>query len=235
MPIIGMRVKLYSKGSGRWEKSGGEAAKFGLTTTELLEVINRLKEADRIGMLRLLHFHIGSQLLRLKTDSPQSSSAPGKVVEIVAHQKHDVILGADRFTSSFLLFNPGSSRINRVSSFTAGNPSFFRFLRGSLFNFWFTIRHIKDAYAARVCIIQKLKRSGNRRRLSAIDPFSPSIGIAFLLIDEHRFVSTVVENGLVDINDDCTAHPDAMIPQVAIKQHPSKREGLITKRALLAG
>jgi arginine decarboxylase len=66
MPIIGMRVKLYSKGSGRWEKSGGEAAKFGLTTTELLEVINRLKEADCIDMLRLLHFHIGSQLTDIK-------------------------------------------------------------------------------------------------------------------------------------------------------------------------
>src|SRR5258707_78659 len=65
-PIIGMRVKLYSKGSGRWEKSGGEAAKFGLTTTELLEVINRLKEADRVDMLRLLHFHIGSQLTDIK-------------------------------------------------------------------------------------------------------------------------------------------------------------------------
>jgi arginine decarboxylase len=66
MPIIGMRVKLYSKGSGRWEKSGGEAAKFGLTTTELLEVINRLKEEGRIEMLRLLHFHIGSQLTDIK-------------------------------------------------------------------------------------------------------------------------------------------------------------------------
>ncbi|PYS78055.1 MAG: arginine decarboxylase [Acidobacteria bacterium] len=65
-PIIGIRVKLYSKGSGRWEKSGGEAAKFGLTTTELLEVINLLKEAGRIDMLRLLHFHIGSQLTDIK-------------------------------------------------------------------------------------------------------------------------------------------------------------------------
>jgi arginine decarboxylase len=65
-PMIGMRVKLYSKGSGRWEKSGGEAAKFGLTTTELLEVINQLKEADRVDMLRLLHFHIGSQLTDIK-------------------------------------------------------------------------------------------------------------------------------------------------------------------------
>ena len=66
MPIVGMRVKLYSKGSGRWEKSGGEAAKFGLTTTELLEVINQMKEAGRIDMLRLLHFHIGSQLTDIK-------------------------------------------------------------------------------------------------------------------------------------------------------------------------
>jgi arginine decarboxylase len=65
-PIIGMRVKLYSKGSGRWEKSGGEAAKFGLTTTELLEVINRLKDAGRVDMLKLLHFHIGSQLTDIK-------------------------------------------------------------------------------------------------------------------------------------------------------------------------
>ena len=66
LPILGMRVKLYSKGSGRWEKSGGEAAKFGLTTTEMLEVIRRLEEAGRIDMLKLLHFHIGSQLTDIK-------------------------------------------------------------------------------------------------------------------------------------------------------------------------
>ncbi|HYE64786.1 MAG TPA: biosynthetic arginine decarboxylase [Pyrinomonadaceae bacterium] len=66
LPMVGMRVKLYSKGSGRWEKSGGEAAKFGLTTTEILEVIRRLQDAGRIDMLRLLHFHIGSQLTDIK-------------------------------------------------------------------------------------------------------------------------------------------------------------------------
>jgi arginine decarboxylase len=66
IPILGMRVKLYSKGSGRWEKSGGEAAKFGLTTTEMLEVIRRLEEAGQIDMLKLLHFHIGSQLTDIK-------------------------------------------------------------------------------------------------------------------------------------------------------------------------
>ncbi|MDT7687349.1 MAG: arginine decarboxylase [Acidobacteriota bacterium] len=66
MPMVGLRVKLYSKGSGRWEKSGGEAAKFGLTTTEMLETIRRMQEADRVDMLKLLHFHIGSQLTDIK-------------------------------------------------------------------------------------------------------------------------------------------------------------------------
>jgi arginine decarboxylase len=66
LPMIGVRVKLYSKGSGKWEKSGGEAAKFGLTTTEILEVIRRLQEAERIDLLKLLHFHIGSQLTDIK-------------------------------------------------------------------------------------------------------------------------------------------------------------------------
>ncbi|HQU94263.1 MAG TPA: biosynthetic arginine decarboxylase, partial [Pyrinomonadaceae bacterium] len=66
LPMVGVRVKLYSKGSGKWEKSGGEAAKFGLTTTEILEVIRQLNEAGRIDMLKLLHFHIGSQLTDIK-------------------------------------------------------------------------------------------------------------------------------------------------------------------------
>ena len=66
LPTIGVRVKLYSKGSGKWEKSGGEAAKFGLTTTEILDVIRQLQDAGRTDMLRLLHFHIGSQLTDIK-------------------------------------------------------------------------------------------------------------------------------------------------------------------------
>lgn len=66
LPMVGVRVKLYSKGSGKWEKSGGEAAKFGLTTTEILEVIHRLQKAGRAEMLKLLHFHIGSQLTDIK-------------------------------------------------------------------------------------------------------------------------------------------------------------------------
>jgi arginine decarboxylase len=66
MPTLGIRVKLYSKGSGRWKDSGGEAAKFGLTSTEVLEVIRRLREAGKLDQLKLLHFHIGSQLTDIK-------------------------------------------------------------------------------------------------------------------------------------------------------------------------
>lgn len=85
LPMVGIRVKLYSKGSGRWEKSGGEAAKFGLTTTEILEVIRRLHEADRIQMLRLLHFHIGSQLTdikRIKNAMKEAARVYSKIVQM---------------------------------------------------------------------------------------------------------------------------------------------------------
>jgi arginine decarboxylase len=85
MPLLGMRVKLYSKGSGRWEKSGGEAAKFGLTSTEVLEVIRRLREAGRIEQLKLLHFHIGSQLTdikRIKNAVKEISRVYSKIVQM---------------------------------------------------------------------------------------------------------------------------------------------------------
>lgn len=65
-PMLGMRVRLYTRGSGRWEKSGGEQSKFGLTTTELLMAIRDLREHGMIDMLRVLHFHIGSQITQIK-------------------------------------------------------------------------------------------------------------------------------------------------------------------------
>lgn len=65
-PMIGMRVRLYSRGSGRWEKSGGEQSKFGLTTTELLQAIKMLRDVGMVDMLRVLHFHIGSQITQIK-------------------------------------------------------------------------------------------------------------------------------------------------------------------------
>src|SRR6266849_1301062 len=61
-PMIGMRVRLLSKGAGKWATSGGEHAKFGLSTAEILEAIEILREARMESALRLLHFHIGSQI-----------------------------------------------------------------------------------------------------------------------------------------------------------------------------
>ncbi|MDT7778802.1 MAG: arginine decarboxylase [Acidobacteriota bacterium] len=85
LPMVGLRVKLYSKGSGRWEKSGGEAAKFGLTTTEMLETIHRMQRADRVDMLKLLHFHIGSQLTdikRIKNAMKEAARVYAKIVQM---------------------------------------------------------------------------------------------------------------------------------------------------------
>jgi arginine decarboxylase len=65
-PMLGMRVRLYSRGSGRWEKSGGEQSKFGLTTSELLAAIKALRDAGMLDQLRVLHFHIGSQITQIK-------------------------------------------------------------------------------------------------------------------------------------------------------------------------
>lgn len=65
-PWIGLRAKLYSKGSGKWASSGGESAKFGLTTSEILECIRMLAEFQMTDLLKLLHFHIGSQITEIK-------------------------------------------------------------------------------------------------------------------------------------------------------------------------
>jgi arginine decarboxylase len=65
-PGIGLRVKLYSRGSGKWASSGGESAKFGLTTSELMQCIRLLTEQKMQSKLRLLHFHIGSQITDIK-------------------------------------------------------------------------------------------------------------------------------------------------------------------------
>jgi len=61
-PWIGIRVRLLSKGAGKWATSGGEHAKFGLSTSEILEAISILDQAGMRGSLKLLHFHIGSQI-----------------------------------------------------------------------------------------------------------------------------------------------------------------------------
>ncbi|HVY47065.1 MAG TPA: biosynthetic arginine decarboxylase [Minicystis sp.] len=61
-PLLGLRVRLVSKGAGKWATSGGEHAKFGLSTAEILQATEILKENGLGASLRLLHFHIGSQV-----------------------------------------------------------------------------------------------------------------------------------------------------------------------------
>ena len=61
-PWIGMRVRLLSKGAGKWATSGGEHAKFGLSTAEILEATEILGDANMASSFKLLHFHIGSQI-----------------------------------------------------------------------------------------------------------------------------------------------------------------------------
>ncbi len=65
-PLIGMRAKLYARGSGKWAKSGGEAAKFGLTTPEMLETVKILKSRKMLDCMVMLHFHIGSQITDIR-------------------------------------------------------------------------------------------------------------------------------------------------------------------------
>ena len=61
-PTVGVRIKLASQGSGRWAKSGGEKSKFGLGAIELVKLLDRLTAAGRQDILRLVHFHLGSQI-----------------------------------------------------------------------------------------------------------------------------------------------------------------------------
>lgn len=65
-PNLGIRIKLASSGSGKWEESGGDASKFGLTSSELLEALRILDEKGLHDSLRLIHFHIGSQITKIR-------------------------------------------------------------------------------------------------------------------------------------------------------------------------
>ncbi|MSM40837.1 MAG: arginine decarboxylase [Geobacter sp.] len=65
MPKLGIRVKLSSKGTGKWATSGGEDAKFGLRMSEIIAAIGMLEEHGLIDCVKLLHFHIGSQITKI--------------------------------------------------------------------------------------------------------------------------------------------------------------------------
>ena len=65
-PFIGLRAKLYSRGSGKWASSGGDSAKFGLTTSEIVQSLRLLQQTGQTAQLKLMHFHIGSQITDIK-------------------------------------------------------------------------------------------------------------------------------------------------------------------------
>jgi arginine decarboxylase len=65
-PVIGLRLKLASRGSGRWKSSGGYRSKFGLTATEAMRALEQLRAYDMADCLELLHFHLGSQITNIR-------------------------------------------------------------------------------------------------------------------------------------------------------------------------
>ena len=65
-PNLGIRIKLAASGAGKWEESGGDVSKFGLNSSELLEALEMLKEMGMSDCLKLMHFHIGSQIPKIR-------------------------------------------------------------------------------------------------------------------------------------------------------------------------
>lgn len=65
-PNIGIRIKLSSSGSGKWEESGGDGSKFGLNSSELLQAVEDLRRYKMEDCLKLIHFHIGSQITKIR-------------------------------------------------------------------------------------------------------------------------------------------------------------------------
>src|SRR3954470_2743907 len=81
-PAIGIRIKLASRGSGRWKSSGGYRSKFGLTVTEALRALEQLRELGMADCLELLHFHLGSQITNIRQVKAAVSEAIRIYVEL---------------------------------------------------------------------------------------------------------------------------------------------------------
>ncbi|HPQ94157.1 MAG: biosynthetic arginine decarboxylase [Thiothrix sp.] len=65
-PLLGIRIRLYSQGKGKWQDTGGEKSKFGLSAAQSLHLIESLKSRDHLDCLQLLHFHMGSQIANIR-------------------------------------------------------------------------------------------------------------------------------------------------------------------------
>ncbi|MDE2963222.1 MAG: biosynthetic arginine decarboxylase [Acidobacteriota bacterium] len=82
-PQIGVRVKLASRGAGRWESSAGYRSKFGLTSTEVVEAVRYLGEREMADCLRLLHFHLGSQVTNIRRIKEAITEAARVYAELI--------------------------------------------------------------------------------------------------------------------------------------------------------
>ncbi len=81
-PVLGVRVKLASRGAGRWKYSAGFRSKFGLTMAEILEAIHYLKQRDMADCLQLVHFHLGSQITNIRNIKGALTEAARVYVEL---------------------------------------------------------------------------------------------------------------------------------------------------------
>lgn len=66
VPNIGVRLKISSRAGGHWTESGGDRSVFGLTTSEMIDVVDKLKQCNMLNCLRMLHYHVGSQIPNIR-------------------------------------------------------------------------------------------------------------------------------------------------------------------------
>jgi arginine decarboxylase len=83
-PVIGVRARLSTKGAGKWVESTGDRSKFGLTTAEMVSVVERLRQEQMLDCLQLLHFHIGSQITAIRAIKDALREASRIFVELHA-------------------------------------------------------------------------------------------------------------------------------------------------------
>ena len=82
-PVLGVRTKLGLHGAGRWKDSGGDRSKFGLTTREIVDLVEKLESYEMLDCLQLLHFHLGSQITRIRTIKTAMSEATRTLTGLV--------------------------------------------------------------------------------------------------------------------------------------------------------
>jgi hypothetical protein len=87
-PTAGIRIKLSTAGSGRWAESAGEASKFGLNPAQLVRAMDKLKAADSLDVLKLVHFHLGSQI-------PDIRNIKAAMTEVARYYKELRAMGAE--------------------------------------------------------------------------------------------------------------------------------------------